>query len=355
MDQDYGRRIEAPSLELRIGFLLLPDFTLMALTGFVEALRVAGDEADRSRNLQCRWDIMSPGSGLIRSSCGLSVQPTSKLQPPENFDYVVVVGGLLSAHDRADPAITDYLRQAAAAGVPLVGACTGSFMLARAGLMEGRRCCIHQYHVNEFQSEFPDIAIEPAQLYVDDGSRITCPGGASASDVAIHLIQRHCGRDRALKTIALLLFDEARSANHPQARTALDLSAPVRDPLARRALLIMQQNITQTVTIESIADTLGTNIRKLSRIFQAQLGLSPASTYRQIRLERALWLIEHSARSMSEIAYECGFADASHFSRTFREVFKTSPSVVRSEMIARNAVPISAATSFMPLLTPVED
>lgn len=354
MDQDYGRRVGTPALELRIGFLLLPDFTLMALTGFVEALRVAGDEADRSRNLQCRWDIMSPNSALIRSSCGLSVQPTARLQPPENFDYVVVVGGLLSSHDRADPAIYDYLRQAAAAGVPLVGACTGSFVLARAGLMEGRRCCVHQYHVNEFQAEFPHIAIEPARLYVDDGARITCPGGASASDVAIHLIQRHCGRDRALKTVALLLFDEARSGNHPQARTALDLSAPVRDPLARRALLIMQQNISRTVSIESIAATLGTNVKKLSRLFQAQLGLSPASIYRQIRLERALWLIEHSNRSMSEIAYECGFADASHFSRCFREMFETSPSIVRAEAIARNAVPVSAMESFMPLLTPAD-
>ncbi|WP_339703834.1 GlxA family transcriptional regulator [uncultured Sphingosinicella sp.] len=341
-----------PALQLRIGFVLLPDFTLMALTGFIEALRIAGDDIDHSRNRYCSWEIMSPGSALIRSSSGLSVQPTSKLQTPENFDYVVVIGGLLEAQDRVDPAIIDYVRDAGAKGVPLVGACTGSFLLARAGLMEGRRCCIHQFHVSEFQAEFPALTIEPDRLFVIDGPRITCPGGASASDLAIHLIQRHCGRDRALKTVSLLLFDEARSANHPQARTALDLSVPVQDPLVRRALLIMQQNISPVMPVGEIARTLGTNIKKLERAFHAQLAISPAQTYRRIRLERALWLVEHSRKSMAEIAYECGYADASHFSRMFRDAFDVSPSAVRAQHSPVAIAPMSETRRIMPLVMP---
>ncbi len=352
MTADYAQRIEAPVLELRLGFLLLPDFTLLALTGFLEALRIAGDEFDLSRNLYCQWDIMAPDSRQIRSSCGLNILPTSRLQPPGNFDYIVVVGGRLQSHERTNEAIVDYIRAAAEGPVPLIGACTGSFLLARAGAMAGRRACVHQFHVAEFQSEFPDIAIESDRLFTIDGPRLTCPGGASAFDLAIHLIQRHCGRDRALKTVSLLLFDEARASNHPQARVALDLSAPVRDPLVRRALLIMQQNIGSPVTIGSIAATLDTNVRQLTRVFHAQLAMSPAQTYRQIRLERALWLIEHTAKSMSEIAYECGFADASHFSRTFREVFDASPTDVRADLRSRTAEPLRPADSFLPQHSP---
>lgn len=339
---EVSRRVQTPTLELRVGFVLLPDFTLIALTGFIEALRIAGDDLDQSRNLYCRWDIMAPESRLIRSSGGLSVMPTSKFQPPENFDYIVVVGGKLDAHERVDPAIIDYVKSAAAAGLPLVGACTGSFLLARAGLMEGRRACVHQFHVTEFQAEFPGIAVESDHLFTIDGPRITCPGGASAMDLAIHLIQRHCGRDRALKTVQLLLFDEARSSNHPQARSAIDLSTPVRDPMVRRALLVMQQNIGDALSIEEIATSLGTNVKKLGRAFQAQLRMSPAQTYRQIRLARALWLMEYSPKSLSEISYECGFADASHFSRTCREAFQASPSDIRSELLTRTGSPVTS-------------
>lgn len=331
---DCARQVEAPVVELRIGFLLLPDFTLLALTGFLEALRIAGDESDLSRNLYCQWEIMAPTGRPIRSSCGLPVLPTTTLEPPERFDYVVVVGGKLQSHPRTDSAIIHYIR-AAAASVPLIGACTGSFMLARAGVMEGRRVCVHQFHVSQFQAEFPDIAVESDHLFTIDGPRLTCPGGASAFDLAIHLIQRHCGRERALRTVSLLLFDEVRAGNHPQGRTAKDLSAPVRDPLVRRALLIMQQNVGRPVTIDGIAKALGTNARRLTRLFDAELAMSPAQTYRQIRLERAKWLIEHSVKSMSEIAYECGFADASHFSRSYREAFGASPSDVRSESRSR--------------------
>lgn len=347
---DYAKKMDAPVLELRMGFLLLPDFTLLALTGFLEALRISGDELDLSRNLFCQWEIMAPTGRAIRSSCGLTVLPSATLQPPEGFDYIVVVGGKLQSHQRTDPAIISYIR-AAAGSVPLIGACTGSFMLARLGAMQGRRACVHQFHVAQFQSEFPDIVVESDRLFTIDGPRLTCPGGASAFDLAIHLIQRHCGRERALRTVSMLLFDEVRASNHPQARAALDLSAPVRDPLVRRALLIMQQNLGRPVTIHSIAEKLGTNVRRLTRGFDAELAMPPSQTYRQIRLERAMWLIEHTLKSMSEIAYECGFADASHFSRTFREVFNTSPSDVRSDLRARATEPLPAGT-FMSKLAP---
>ncbi|MDT9600208.1 GlxA family transcriptional regulator [Sphingosinicella rhizophila] len=349
---DADGRPRLAGVQLRVGFLLMPDFTLMALTGFIEALRLAGDELDHSRNLYCSWEVMAPRPKAIRSSSGLSVLPTSGLKPPESFDYIVVIGGRLESHDRTDPSIIDYLRAAADAGIPLVGACTGSFLLARAGLMDNHRCCVHQFHLSDFQSEFPDIETEPDHLFLVDRRRITSAGGASSIDLAMHLIQRHCGRARALKVACQLVFEEARAGNHPQARTAVDWSANVRNPIIRRALLVMQQNIGTTIPIPTIASTVGVNAKQLERLFLAQLNASPIKIYRQIRLERALWLIEHSVKSMSEIAYECGFSDASHFSRTCREVFGTSPKEIRETRLNRADNPTCSITGMLPDLLP---
>jgi transcriptional regulator GlxA family with amidase domain len=206
----YGRATIKPTAarpSLRVGFLLAPDFTLVALAGILDILRIAADEEDRSRQIHCSWAIMAPHSQPIRSSCGLEVLPTSKLLPATSFDYVVVVGGLLESHARVPAAIIGYLREAATRGVSLIGTCTGSFILARCGLMRGRRCCVHHHHVEQFQAEFPESEVDSASLFTVDGDRITCPGGGSAIDMALYLVERHCGRTRAMKVLCELILE----------------------------------------------------------------------------------------------------------------------------------------------------
>lgn len=320
---------ENQSPSLRVAFIPTPDFTLMALCGFIEALRIAADTEDRSRQIHCEWTVMTPDASPVRSSAGVVVVPSDRLRPPEDFDYIVVVGGLLKGHDNIDGAIYKYLKQAAKKNITLVGACTGSFVLARSGLMHNKRCCVHQFHLSDFEAEFPKLQVEADQLFIVQGNRITCPGGASVIDLAIYLIERHCGRDRALKTICQLIFDEARSSDHPQARIAFDWLTAAKENTVRRAILVMQQNIGSVRPISEISAAVGTNTRQLERMFKRTVNMSPTAFYRRLRLERALWLLEHSRKSMSIIAYECGFADSSHFGRLCKQVLGVTPSDVR--------------------------
>src|SRR5260370_31661859 len=121
--------------KLRVGFLLTPRFPLTAFAGFIDALRLAADEGDRSRPQRCRWDVLGTEGTPILSSCGTGVLPTAPYGSPEAYDYLVVVGGLLHGGQKVPARFYSLLRETAAAGIKLVGLGTGCFVLARAGLV----------------------------------------------------------------------------------------------------------------------------------------------------------------------------------------------------------------------------
>jgi transcriptional regulator GlxA family with amidase domain len=134
----------------------------------VDVLRLAADEGDRSRPIACAWHVMDSSKRPIQSSCGLTVDPTSALLDPQDLDYVVVVGGLLTAPAISE-ATADYLRRAAAANVTLIGLCTGSFILCRLGLMKDREVCVSWYHHQDFTEAFPGL--QPVSDRMNNGER----------------------------------------------------------------------------------------------------------------------------------------------------------------------------------------
>src|SRR5580692_8458170 len=160
--------VRATREPLRVGVILAEHFTLSAFAVFVDHLRLAADEGDRSRPLHIRWSIMSDRSDPIRSSCGVQVLPTDELLPAEELDYLVVVGGLLHAGPQISDTVLRYLRKTAAAGTTLIGICTGSFILCRAGLMQARRSCVSWYHYQDFRDTFPDHDVVADRLFETD-------------------------------------------------------------------------------------------------------------------------------------------------------------------------------------------
>ncbi len=335
---------------LRVGFVLANNFTLSALSLFVDALRLAADEGDRSRPIRCTWSIMAAKPEPIRSSCGLLVQRTSPLADPHLFDYVVVVGGLLHAGEQVDDAIVQYLKSTAKAGVALIGVCTGSFILARAGLMKGRRCCVCWYHFQDYEAEFPDQRPIADQLFVVDRDRITCSGGSGVADLAAFLISRHLGQTVAQKSLHVLLLQHARSGSDAQPHPPLN--DRVGDDRVQRALLIMEQHMAEPLSIDVIASKLNISGRQLERLFRTNLSMRPVVVYRQLRLRYARWLIESTHKSITDVAVETGFCDNAHFSRQFREHFGMPPSRVRASRSAasRNAVDRQSAMRDNPRL-----
>jgi transcriptional regulator GlxA family with amidase domain len=313
---------------ISVGFVLANNFTLSALSLFIDALRLAADEGDLSRPIRCRWTVMAAKPEPVRASCGLMVNRTSGLEDPRQFQYIVVVGGLLHAGRQVDNETERYLREAARLGVPLIGVCTGSFILARAGLMEGYRCCVSWYHYRDFLEEFPDHHPVADRLFMVDRDRITCSGGSGVADLAAFLIERHLGRAVAQKSLHVLLLHRARLGSDAQPRPPMEGDSA--DERVGRALLLMEQNMTNPLPIATIATRLNLSTRQLERLFHAALGERPAIIYRRLRLRYARWLLENTERTITDIAIETGFSDSAHFSRQFKDFFAATPSGARS-------------------------
>jgi transcriptional regulator GlxA family with amidase domain len=194
------------------------------------------------------------------------------------------------------------------------------------------------YHYQDFREEFPNLPVVADRLFVEDGDRITCAGGAGTAAVATHLIERRLGRALAQKASQVLLFDRERAGSEAQPRPPL--YASVSEPRVRRALLLMEQNLARPIAIPVVADELGLSMRQLERLCRTHTGLSPASIYRQLRMRYARWLVENTDRSVTEIAIDAGFADCAHFSRQFKDAFGLSPSIRRlnpDHAVAANA------------------
>ena len=323
--------------KLKVGFILARRFTLCAFANFVDVLRLSADEGDRSRPILCAWRVLSPTMEAIASSCGIAVQPEERLGDPARFDYLVVVGGLVDEIENLHPDTVGFLRSAAAAGVPLVGVCTGTFILHRAGLMQGYRACVSWFHHTDFLERFDGLKPISDQIFVVDRGRLTCSGGVSSAHLAAFIVERHLGHARAAKSLHIMIIDEAMAAEKPQPGMPLALVAS--DPLVRKALLLMQQSIDAPLAIGRLATLLGVGRRKLERHFREALAMTPLEADRLIRIEQAKHLLKTTERSATQVAADTGFCDLPHLIRVFRAVEGATPDVFRKMLRTTPTVP----------------
>ena len=333
--QDSTTQSVRSGAELKIGFLLWPKFPLLSLAGFSDALRHAADLGDQSRPLRCTWKIIGLPNEVVEASCGVPVSVQANLPPPSQFDYIVVIGGLLPHIEEVDPRYWAYLQQAAHENVPLVGMCTGSIVLAHAGLMQDRVACVHAFHVEDYKRMFPALRVVTNSDYMIDGDRITCAGGVSVIELAARLISLHCGSDRASKVIHQMTVSRQGGTSFVERRKALGYLA-VEDLGVRHAVVLMEENLEAPLNVSVIARMTGTSVRQLERTFLAEMGISPKEFYRLMRLRYARWMLLNTDKRVTVVAYECGFADSAHFIRNFKEVYGVTPGKLRLSLNERS-------------------
>ena len=323
MNPTSAHSLEVP--RLRVGFVLTPRFTLTAYAGFVDALRLAADDGDRSRQRRIRWAVL--GQEPVVASCGTPVLPTAPLDDVAAWDVVVVVGGLLHGGQKVPPSVSAFLRRAAAAGRRLVGLCTGSFVLARTGLLDGHLACVSWLHREDFEAEFPALRVVSNRMFVVDRERLTCAGGTGVVHLAAHLIEQALDRASATKALRILIEDQ------PLPPTALQpeevLTERATDPLVRKAMLMLEQRLHEPLAMPALCEQLGLGRRQLERRFQRDVGLSPATYRLRLRQERARWLLVHTDLEVGTVGFECGFPDAAHFARAMRQAYGASPRQLR--------------------------
>ena len=315
--------------DIRVAFILCPRFGLLPFAAFADSLRHAADEADYSRQIYCSWKIVADDfQSPVSASCGTQVLPEEPLGDFSDLNYLVVVGGLLPDCLEVSLRTRQYIRSAYEAGISIVGLCTGSFVLADIGLLAGRRCAVHAEHIAAFRALYPSAIAVSDEMYVGDREVLTCPGGTSALDLAFHLIENHCGKARAVKGLSSLLIENHRSVRRFRHRPHGHLAA-CGNRKVEAAVKFMERHIMTPYSISELANKVGCSERELCRLFRRHGNSTPAETWRDIRIEHGHWLLLNSDRSITQIAYECGFADAAHFARWFKICYKESPNAFR--------------------------
>ena len=322
--------------ELRVGILLWPQFPLLSLAGLCDGLRHAADVGDQSRQIRCSWTILGIPGQSVAASCGVEVPVQESLSSECDYDYIAVIGGLLPAIPSAHPRYREFLRLAASQGKPLIGICTGSFALAHAGLMAGRRACVHPYHVEDWQRAFPTQPHVTDAHYLFDGDRITCAGGISIVELTAELVRLHCGPDRAAKVVHQMTVNPSAGHTHVARRHALGYGTTDHDKL-RQAIVLMEKNIGTPLEIAVIARLVDSSSRQLERVFLAETRTTPSEYYRNARLKYAKWMLTSTDLPVITIAYECGFSDASHFIRHFQQLYGMPPGRMRKALQAGTA------------------
>lgn len=317
---------------LRVGFVLLDQFTLAAFAGLIDVLRLAADTGGRSRQIHASWTVMSVGAQPRQSSCGVTVSPIEPLGDPAAFDYIAVCGGNDYRNQRQSSELLDFLSAASRRGVRLLGVCTGTFTIAHVGLADGRRVCVHWNVLDDFRDSFPAAHPDVHQIFIDEGDLITCAGSTAAIDMGLYLINRHCGSDKARQAMRHMVLQNMRPPRMPQPHFHSELPI-IADVRVRVAAHFIEQRLDDPPRVEVIARYVGVSVRQLERAFEASLNMTPFAFQRQVRLRYAKWLLAETNTPITQIALDCGFSDGAHFSREFRTSFGINPLVFRRQLI----------------------
>ncbi len=309
-------------------FLLIPAFSMIAFTSAIEPLRIANRLSGRSLY---RWRLLSRDGTPVPASNGIAIQVDDALtgaEPPVSgsLPAVVLCGGLGSEHYQ-NRDVFAWLRRWDRRGAAIGALCTGAHVLARAGLLDRHRCTIHWENLPGFVEAFPEIPVS-SDLYEIDRNRFTCSGGTAALDLMLHRIALGHGAELATKVSEQCIVDRIRGP-HDRQRMPLRVRLGVHHPKLIRAVEIMEGNIEEPMSQESLAERIDLSRRQLERLFRRHLGRTPAQFYLETRLERARHLLYQTDMPIMSVACATGFVSASHFTTCYRQMFGKTPRAER--------------------------
>jgi transcriptional regulator GlxA family with amidase domain len=312
----------------RVAFLLLSGFAMLSYAVATECLRAANQV--RGARLY-EWFNVSPDGESVTASNGLAFHCDFDTQSAEPFDYVFVCASdEVLAFDH--PPTLRWLRAHAKLGTMMGGISGGTFLLARAGLLEHRRVTLHWVYMAAFAEEFPTADVRQS-LFEIDGNRLTCGGGTAALDMLHQLLLREHGKTLADNVSDWFLQTDIREGEKPQ-RLSPQARLGVSHAGLGRALEAMEGALEEPLSRDEIADIARVSKRQLDRLFVSQVGRTMNVYYLDLRLKRAQQLVRQSALSQLEITYACGFKSPSSFCKAYRAEFGVPPSKDRTRSAA---------------------
>lgn len=312
----------------RVGFLLIDNFTLVALATAIEPLRMANQLMGWELY---SWQVLSADGRTARASDGMTVVPDAGIDESEafNFDLVIVVGGINITQSFSNREI-QWLRGQARERVTLGALCTGAYVLASAGLLDGYACSAHWEGVAALREHFSRVQCNN-HLYTLDRDRLTCTGGNVPMHMMLTLLARRHGQSLANAILDMFVCDRQRENSEEQPAPLRKQLAAAQPKLAEVAQL-MEANIEEPVEMRELAELAGMSRRQIERLFLKHLGCTPSRYYLKLRLDRARQLLKQTSCSIVDIASMCGFVSAAHFSRCYRKYMGTAPKAARASV-----------------------
>lgn len=310
---------EARDAPRHVGFLLIPDYSMIAFAAAVEPLRMANRMSGRELY---RWSLFSVDGRPVSASNGIELPTRCALPGGRGCDLVLVCAGE-HVGDFAGRQIVFCLRRLAREKIALGAICTGSYLLAKAGLLGGYRCTIHWENMASLREEFPEVIVSP-ELFEIDRDRCTCSGGTAPLDMMLNLIHRQHGGHLAIAISEEFVCERIRGRNDRQ-RIPLRLHLGTSQPKLVEAVSLMEANLEEPVSLDEIARHVGLSRRQLERLFQKHLRCVPTRYYLELRLTRARQLLLQTPMTVVDVAFACGFVSAPHFSKCYRDYFGIPP------------------------------
>jgi transcriptional regulator GlxA family with amidase domain len=268
--------------------------------------------------------VISEDGRTLRASGGLSVG--TEAFDERVFDTVIVVGGD-AILEQAPEGVLDYLRASAQTARRTASICSGAFVMAQAGLLEGRRATTHWAYARQLQERFPSIKVEADRIYVIDGSIWTSAGMTAGIDLALAMVEKDHGAELARSVAQKLVMYHRRAGGQSQHSALLELE-PKSDRI-QTVLGYAREHLAETLSVEQLADVASLSPRQFSRAFRAETGQSPAKAIENLRLEAARQMLERGRLTLDQIAQETGFSDPRRMREAFLRAFGQPPQVIR--------------------------
>ncbi len=309
----------APKPE-HFGFLQVPNYSMIAFSSAIEPLRMANRSADKPL---FRWSVLTTDGLPEKASNGLEITPDGSLDNLDDLSALLVCGGTDIADAWSKPMQASLKRFAKRKNILLGAVCTGSYLLARAGLLDGYNCTIHWENIASMREEFPSVRVTD-DLFVFDRDRFTCAGGQASADMMLNLLHEKHGSKLVSQISEQFMCERIRSSDDRQ-RVPLHMALGSNQPKLTEAVILMEANIEEPISLDELSNYVGISRRQLERLFQKHLNCVPTRYYLNLRLNRARLLLLQTSKSIVDIALACGFISAPHFSKCYRDLFGIPP------------------------------
>jgi transcriptional regulator GlxA family with amidase domain len=324
----------------RVVIVTFPGFQILDATGPSEVFSLADRACDgRAYELE----LVAPGGEPVASSSGLRMLPARGLDACRGpIDTLIVAGGAGARAAGADERLISWLRLAARRSRRVCSVCTGAFLLARAGLLEGRRATTHWSACAALARTYPSLEVQPDPIFVRDGNVYTSAGVTAGIDLALALVEEDLGADAALAVARALVLFIRRPGGQAQFSSGL-ASQAAEEPSVRRIQEWIADNLDADLSVAALADRAFMSPRNFARVFAREVGATPAAYVSGLRLERARTLLETTPLQLDQVATECGFGTTETLRRVFGRALHVSPSDYRARFQRAEVIPIRRA------------